>query len=556
MVCYTLIHLNTQIHRHNMIWNELLLKHWDVAQDLVGINEFKNDPQGYISQMQLALNNEVESTEFMLNDTLTKVSIKLKSSNSQELCDFSHDVTKKIAEANNKKKTHSEVFTKPSGAGKVIRNAFRKNPAPFLSMDSKLLEVSFGTGNFILAMVDFLMESLRSDAAVMYSSGKKARAMSEQELRSYILDNMIYGVELQGHFPPMAIFMLDPDQTCTKLHTHLYQGNSLLFDYVFNGEDMKGKFDVVFGNPPYNVIEATERSKYKYSNESWVTTREAGALHTYFIRLALDLLKKGGMMLYVTRASVLVTDNVSDFREEVLKKKFDIQMVYIPQCGTLFEGAQTTGMGLMAIKKDETDLRSSTKFIRFVNNVEHECEYTIKDSDTRIPLLWGEQSVEIWNTLSALGNRFETYKGIGREETKSGKYKLLDSIGKSGAVYQTTNFNKDSKRAQNKAGRTSPKILVSTGCTDATGERVYWLEGLVKDTQGELEYTGNICAIVNKTTLDKIENTLTDPVIAVYGSLFRTDRNVSSAHYRMISYDYSQNLISKETIQWAKEQLK
>lgn len=538
-----------------MLWNELLLKHWDVAQDLIGIKEFKDNPQEYISQIQRTLNNDVESTEFMLDNTITNVAIKLKSSDSQELCDFSHDVTKKLAEANDKKKTHSEVFTKPEGAGKVIRNAFRKNPTPFLSMDSKLLEVSFGTGNFILAMVNFLMESLRSNAAVAYSTGKKARSMTDIELRTHILDNMIYGVELQSHFPPMAIFMLDPDQRCSKLHKHLYQGDSLLFDYVFDGQDMKGKFDVVFGNPPYNVIEATERSKYKYSNESWVTTREAGALHTYFIRLALDLLKNDGMMLYVTRASVLVTDNVSDFREEILKKQFDIQMVYIPQGGTLFEGAQTTGMGLMAVKKDVTSPRSTTKFIRFVNNVEHECEYTIKDTDTRIPLLWGDHTVSIWNTLSSLGNRFETYKGITREDNKTGKYKLLDSIGKGGAVYQTTNFNKDSKRAQNKAGRKDPKILVSTGCTDATGERVYWLEGIVRDEIGELEYTGNICAIVNKTSLDKIENTLNDPVITVYGSLFRTDRNVSSAHYRMISYDYSQNLIDKETITWAVSQV-
>lgn len=261
-------------------------------------------------------------------------------------------------------------------------------------------------------------------------------------------------------------------------------------------------------------------------------------------------------MLYVTRASVLVTDNVSDFREEVLKKHFDIQLVYIPQCGTLFEGAQTTGMGLMAVKKNETDKRSTTHYIRYVNDAEHECDYVIKDTDSRIPLLWGDQTVEIWNTLTSLENRFETYKGIGREDTKTGKFKLLDSIGKNGATYGTTNFNKRTKRAENGAGRTDPKILVSTGCTDATGERVYWLEGIVKDQAGELEYTGNICAIVNKTSLDSIESILKDPVIAVYGSLFRTDRNVSSAHYRMISYDYSESLISNETKIWANDQLK
>lgn len=534
-------------------WDKKFIEYWPEICGAVGISEFDSNPKHLIELVKQTLNNDVESTEFMLQDALDNILLKLNNSTPEQRTVLVLDIWKKLADANDKKKSHSEVFTKYEGALAVIRKAFRRNPAPFLSMKSKFCEVSYGTGNFIQAMVSFLMESLRNPIAV---DSKRANAMSDEELRCYILDNMIYGVELQSHFPPLALYLLDKEGKCPNLPRHLYQGDSLLFDFVFDGEPMMGKFDVVFGNPPYNVIEAEERGKYKYSKEKWVSTREAGALHTYFIRLAMDLLKKGGMMLYVTRASVLVTDNVSDFREEVLKKHFDIQLVYIPQGGTLFEGAQTTGMGLMAIKKDEQDPRTDTHYIRFINGAEHECNYQIKDTDTRIPLLWGDHTIEIWNTLTALDNRFETYKGIGRENVQKGKFKLLDSIGKGGAVYGSTNFNKTSKRAENGAGRTNPKILVSTGCTDATGERVYWLEGIVKDEAGELEYTGNICAIVNKTSLDKIEATLKDPVITVYGSLFRTDRNVSSAHYRMMSYDYSDSLISDDAKKWAKNQLK
>lgn len=533
-------------------WNEQFVKHWPELCSAVGIPEFDSDPAKLVSLVKETLNNDVESTEFLLQDALDNILLKLNNSTPEQRTVLVLDIWKKLADANDKKKSHSEVFTKYEGALAVIRKAFRRNPAPFLSMDSKFCEVSYGTGNFIQAMVSFLIESLRNPMAV---HSKKANSMTDDELRCYILDNMIYGVELQSHFPPLALYVLDKEGKCPNLPRHLYQGDSLTFDFVFDGEPMLGKFDVVFGNPPYNVIEASERGKYKYSKEKWVSTREAGALHTYFIRLALDLLKKGGMVLYVTRASVLVTDNVSDFREEILKKYFDIQLVYIPQGGTLFEGAQTTGMGLMAIKKDPHDVRTDTHYIRYINGAEHECDYQIKDSDSRIPLLWGKHTIEIWNALTSLGSRFETYKGIGREDVKKGKFKLLDSIGKGGAVYTTTDFDKSSKRAEAGAGRTNPKILVSTGCTDATGERLYWLEGMVKDEKGELEYTGNICAIVNKTSLDAIEATLKDPVITVYGSLFRTDRNVSSAHYRMISYDYSESLMSKEVRTWAKAQL-
>jgi len=205
----------------------------------------------------------------------------------------------------------------------------------------------------------------------------------------------------------------------------------------------------------------------------------------------------------------------------------------------------------MAIKKDATDPRTETTFIRFINNVEHECSYVIKDSDKKIPLLWDKHTIEIWEKLSALDNRYEGYKGVGRKKVVEGNFKLLDSIGTTGPVYGTTNHNKEAKRNRAGAGRTDIKVLVSTGCTDAIGDRLYWLEGIVKDSKGELEYTENVCGIVNKSSLDDIENTLKDPIITVYGSLFRVDRNTSAAFYRMMSYDYSTDIIDNESREWA-----
>jgi hypothetical protein len=270
--------------------------------------------------------------------------------------------------------------------------------------------------------------------------------------------------------------------------------------------------------------------------------------------LALDLLKHGGMMLYVTRASVLVGEVLSDFREQIIKTNFDVQMVYIPQGGTLFEGAQTTGMGLLCVKKDPADARTPTEYTRYMDGVEYSCSYTIKDSDEKIPLLWHQDTIEIWEQFSKLGNRFRTYKGISRDDViKNGKFDIVDSITKAGPVFGKTDKSRVRVSGGVGAERTDPKVLVSSGCTDSFGTTVKWFESYFDDVTGKYSYTGNVIAIVleGKTGAD-IVSILEDPVAQIYGSLFRIDRNTSAAHYRMFSYDMSQVKFKKDLIKWSK----
>lgn len=527
------------------------LKRWDQVKSAFNVTEFDDDPEELINRIKDACNSTAESTEFKLQDAYEAILTKLSNITPEEHTTLVHEMLQKLADANDKKKSHSEVFTKLDGAKIVIRKAFRRNPRPFLNMNSKFCEISFGTGNFIQAMVSVLMETLRNPLALQ---SKQANAMTDEELRCYILDNMIYGVELQSQFRPVALYILDREQKCKNLNKHLYTGDSLLFDYVFDGEPMMGKFDVVFGNPPYNVIDNKDKGKYKYSKEAWGSSREAGALHTYFIRLALDLLKHGGMMLYVTRASVLVGEVLSDFREQIIKTNFDVQMVYIPQGGTLFEGAQTTGMGLLCVKKDPGDTRTPTEYTRYMDGVEYSCSYTIKDTDEKIPLLWHQDTVEIWEQFSKLGNRFRTYKGISRDDViKNGKFDIVDSITKAGPVFGKTDKSRVRVSGGVGAERTDPKVLVSSGCTDSFGTTVKWFESYFDDVTGKYSYTGNVIAIVleGKTGAD-IVSILEDPVAQIYGSLFRIDRNTSAAHYRMFSYDMSQVKFKKDLIKWAK----
>ena len=160
------------------------LKRWDQVKSAFNVTEFDDDPEELINRIKDACNSTAESTEFKLQDAYEAILTKLSNITPEEHTTLVHEMLQKLADANDKKKSHSEVFTKLDGAKIVIRKAFRRNPRPFLNMNSKFCEISFGTGNFIQAMVSVLMETLRNPLALQ---SKQANAMTDEELRCIFL---------------------------------------------------------------------------------------------------------------------------------------------------------------------------------------------------------------------------------------------------------------------------------------------------------------------------------------------------------------------------------
>ena len=313
---------------------------------------------------------------------------------------------------------------------------------------------------------------------------------------------------------------------------------------------MYGQFDGVFGNPPYNELKPKESKQYWYSIEAWANKKEANALHLYFIRLAQDLLKDGGMIIYITRASVLTAEASAPFRKQILKASFNINVVCIPQKGTLFENAQTTGMILVATKEAR---RTETRFIRYINGQEYECSYKLNPEDDKIPLLWHPNTIEIWEKYSKLDNLFATGKGIKRSEVdENGCYDVVDSIAKAGPVYAKTNKAYITKRVARKTEIRDPKVLVSSGFYDADGCIAKCTYEPVVDEQGQYSYTDNVIAIEAKIPPQEIADIITSPEAQIYGSLFRVDRNTSGAFWRQFSYEAGSIKLSKETKKWCK----
>jgi hypothetical protein len=159
-------------------------------------------------------------------------------------------------------KSFGEVFTPDSlisdMVSKLPKNVW-KNP------DLKWLDNSCGSGNFLVFIKNKLMRTL-SDVII-----------DKDEREKHILENMLYGVELQAKNCLIAKYRLDKDE---KYALNVVQHNALTFDYW----DMQ--FDIVVGNPPYNDNSGNRGSGH--------------TLWTEFVKLAYNkLVKPEGYLVYV-----------------------------------------------------------------------------------------------------------------------------------------------------------------------------------------------------------------------------------------------------------------
>ncbi len=162
------------------------------------------------------------------------------------------------------KKTFGEVFTPPHLVDKMLD----KLPVEIWSNPSlKWIDNSCGSGNFIVAILDRLMNGLTfiQDPDVRYR---------------HIVENMLYFIDVQE-----KCLIESLNRIKNPIKTNCACTDALSFNY-WGGL----KFDVIVGNPPYNNKQSHIRKGSNGSNSLW----------DKFVELAIDkLLNKNGYLIYV-----------------------------------------------------------------------------------------------------------------------------------------------------------------------------------------------------------------------------------------------------------------
>jgi type I restriction-modification system DNA methylase subunit len=225
----------------------------------------------------------------------------------------------------------------------------------------KVLDPACGSGAFLVKVFDYL---LKENERVGHILG--GNLLSDGNFVKSILQNNIFGVDLNSESVEITKLSLwlktaQKGKKLTTLDNNIKCGNSLIddeslvgskaFDWSKEFKDVmkNGGFDVVVGNPPY--VRQELLTPYKpYLSSKYKCFAGTTDLFAYFYELGLNVLKKDGLMSFISNTFAKTTG-----AGEVLRKYLqeNSRFEQVIDFGTLqiFEGATTYPI-IVVLRKD------------------------------------------------------------------------------------------------------------------------------------------------------------------------------------------------------------
>jgi len=243
------------------------------------------------------------------------------------------------------KKENGEVFTPLSLVSEMLDKldeSYEKEHKKSIFTDGSLkwFDPAGGIGNFPIIVYMRLMIGLKSSFG------------DEEKRRKHILENMLYMSELN----PKNILISKKIFCSNSYKLNIYQGDSL----KLNARDFwkLDNFDVVMGNPPYNS------GGTKTSGEK--------NIYVLFSIMGLDLLKKGGYLVYIHPPTYRISEHLikhvnTDLNDIYTKKQIKfIRMFSIMQTKKIMD--VMINVDYVIVKNDDNDHKTKTKIIDTMQN--------------------------------------------------------------------------------------------------------------------------------------------------------------------------------------------
>lgn len=194
-----------------------------------------------------------------------------------------------------------------------------------------------GSGAFLNEALDFLIKEHNYIAELEAKITGSSLVLTDIE--NSILENNLYGVDINEESVQIAKLSLwlrtaQPNRKLNDLSNNIKCGNSLIDDPEIAGDKAfdwekefsqvfeNGGFDVVIGNPPYvNAIEVKKSStpnEFKFLKENFETAKGTVDLYIYFFEKGIQILRKDGLLSYITPNRFLSVSYGVALREFIL----------------------------------------------------------------------------------------------------------------------------------------------------------------------------------------------------------------------------------------------
>ena len=199
----------------------------------------------------------------------------------------------------------------------------------------KIVDPACGSGAFLNKAANVLLEIHESIREKLYTKDTLDHVWDPIEERREILLNNIYGVDLNEEsveITKLSLFL----KVCRKglilpnLDNNIKCGNSLIDDPEYTDKPFEwktefpnifedGGFDVVIGNPPYVRQEKIKEIKPFLKDHYDVYTGVAD-LYVYFFEKGLKLLKKNGLLAYISSNKFITANYGKPLRKLILNE--------------------------------------------------------------------------------------------------------------------------------------------------------------------------------------------------------------------------------------------